>query len=71
MYRMFSGSLMEEVKALEEDIESVKDKVEDTLMCEKVKLFVYAPHEIQAVYKADAGMSGSLYYCRYLLITIF
>ncbi|THH01660.1 hypothetical protein EW026_g1070 [Hermanssonia centrifuga] len=55
LQRMFSGSLMEEVKALEEDIESVKDKVEDTLMCEKVKLFVYAPHEIQAVYKADAA----------------
>ncbi|EMD40720.1 hypothetical protein CERSUDRAFT_149056 [Gelatoporia subvermispora B] len=55
LQRMFTGSLMEEVKALEEDIEAVKDKVEDPTICEKVRLFVYAPPEIQAVYKADAG----------------
>ena len=45
---------MEEVRALEEDIESVKSKVEDPVLCEKVRLYVYAPREIQAVYKADA-----------------
>ena len=55
MCRMFTGSLLEEVKALEEDIESVRGKVEDHQICEKVKLFVYAPPEIQAIYKADAG----------------
>ena len=48
---------MEEVRALEEDIESVRGKVEDPQICEKVRLFVYAPPEIQAIYKADAGMS--------------
>ena len=53
--RMFAGSLQEEVKALEEDIESVRGKVEDAVMCEKVRLFINAPREIQAIYKADAG----------------
>lgn len=52
---MFTGSLVEEVKALEEDIEAVKEKVEDPVMCEKVRLYAYAAPEIQAVYKADAG----------------
>ena len=55
LQRMFSGSLMEEVRALQEDIDAVKEKVEDPVMCEKVRLYVYAPREIQAVYKADAG----------------
>ncbi|KAH9951572.1 hypothetical protein B0H21DRAFT_181176 [Amylocystis lapponica] len=55
LQRMFTGSIMEEVKALEEDIEAVKDKVEDPIICEKVRLFVYAPREIQSVYKADAA----------------
>ena len=53
--RMFTGSLVEEVKALEEDIEAVKAKVDDPIICEKVRLFVQAPKEIQAIYKADAG----------------
>lgn len=56
-YRMFTSSLTEEVQALEKDIEAVKDKVEDPVMCEKVRLFVYAPREIQDMYKADAGES--------------
>ncbi|KAF7798377.1 hypothetical protein EIP86_009598 [Pleurotus ostreatoroseus] len=58
LQRMFTGSLMEEVRALEEDIESVKSKVEDPVLCEKVRLYVYAPREIQAVYKADALAEG-------------
>ena len=53
---MFSSSLQEEAKNLEEDIEAVKDKVEDPIMCEKVRQFVYAPPEIQAIYRADAGL---------------
>ncbi|KAA1466392.1 hypothetical protein DENSPDRAFT_831210 [Dentipellis sp. KUC8613] len=54
LQRMFTSSLNEEVKALEEDIEAVKDKVDDPLICEKIRQFVYAPKEIQAIYKADA-----------------
>ncbi|THV08533.1 hypothetical protein K435DRAFT_642163 [Dendrothele bispora CBS 962.96] len=54
LQRMFTGSLTEEVKALEEEIEAVKAKVEDPIICEKIKYFVYAPKEIQDMYKADA-----------------
>ena len=53
---MFTSSLQEEVNALQEDIEAVQGKVEDPVICEKVRQFVYAPREIQALYKADAGM---------------
>lgn len=52
---MFTSSLTEEVKALEEDIEAVRDKVDDPVMCEKMRQFVYAPREIQEMFKADAG----------------
>ncbi|RDX55630.1 hypothetical protein OH76DRAFT_1525271 [Lentinus brumalis] len=55
LQRMFTGQLMEEVRALEEDINAVKEKVDDPVMCEKVRMYVYAPREIQAVYKADAS----------------
>jgi hypothetical protein len=54
-FSMFTSSLSEEVKALEEDIAAVKDKVDDPVMCEKVKQFVYASKDIQDLYKADAG----------------
>jgi Domain of unknown function in PX-proteins (DUF3818) len=52
---MFSSSLVEEVKGLEEEIESVKDKVDDPVMCAKIRQFVYAPREIQIMFKDDAG----------------
>ncbi|TFY80348.1 hypothetical protein EWM64_g3666 [Hericium alpestre] len=55
LQKMFTSSLTEEVKALEEDIEAVKDKVDDPLICEKVRQYVYAPKEIQAIYRADAA----------------
>jgi Domain of unknown function in PX-proteins (DUF3818) len=53
---MFTSSLNEEVKSLEEDIEAVKDKVDNPVICDKVRQFVYAPNEIQAIYKNDAGI---------------
>lgn len=52
---MFTSNLAEEVKALQEDIDAVRDKVEDPILCEKIRLFVYAPLEIQTMFKADAG----------------
>jgi predicted nucleic acid-binding Zn ribbon protein len=55
--RMFTSSLMEEVKSLEEDIEAVKEKVDDPMMCEKVRLFIYAPQEIQQFYKEESRKS--------------
>lgn len=58
LQRMFAGSLLEEVKALEDDIASVRERVEDPVLCEKVRLFIYAPFEIQGIYKADAAAEG-------------
>ena len=54
--RMFTSSLNEEVKSLEEDIEAVKYNVDYPVMCEKVRQFVYANKEIQAIYKDDSGI---------------
>lgn len=53
--------MTEEVKVLEEEIEAVKDKVDDAVMCEKIRQFVYAPKEIQDLLKADAGESSISY----------
>ncbi|OCB84820.1 hypothetical protein A7U60_g8040 [Sanghuangporus baumii] len=58
LQRMFASSFQESVKALEEDIEAVKDKIEDDVMCEKIRQFVYAPREIQNIYKSDASTEG-------------
>jgi hypothetical protein len=55
--RMFTGSLTEEVKLLQEDIDAVRDKIDDPIICEKMRLFIYAPNEIQQVYRHDAGLS--------------
>ncbi|KAG0709655.1 hypothetical protein DFH29DRAFT_8105 [Suillus ampliporus] len=55
LQRMFSSSLTEEVRTLEEDIEAVKAKVDDPVMCEKLRLFVNAPREIQDTYRVDAA----------------
>jgi hypothetical protein len=52
---MFTSSLTEEVKALEEQIENVKDKVDDPMMCIKVRQFVYASRDVQELFKVDAG----------------
>jgi hypothetical protein len=52
---MFTSSLTEEVKDLEEHIEAVKDKVDDPVMCEKVRRFVYAPRDTQQWVKTEAG----------------
>ena len=53
--RMFTGSLQEEVKFLEEEIEAVKERVDDDVISEKIRLFICAPKEIQNIYKMDAG----------------
>ena len=58
---MFTSSLSEEVKTLGEEIEAVKEKVDDPMMCAKIRQFVYAPREIQAMFKEDAGKSQFLF----------
>ncbi|KLO06907.1 hypothetical protein SCHPADRAFT_860852 [Schizopora paradoxa] len=55
LQKMFTSSMQEEVKALGEDIEMVMEKVDDPVICEKIRQFVYAPSEIQAIYRADAA----------------
>ncbi|KAF8351436.1 hypothetical protein F5887DRAFT_937457 [Amanita rubescens] len=55
LQRMFTSSLTEEVRALEEQIESVKDKVDDPMMCLKVRQFVYASRDVQELFKIDAA----------------
>ncbi|KIY49231.1 hypothetical protein FISHEDRAFT_29912, partial [Fistulina hepatica ATCC 64428] len=54
LQRMFSSSLSEEARQLEDEIQSVKAKVEDPVICEKIRLFIYGPKEIQDLCKADA-----------------
>lgn len=51
---MFSSSLTEEVTIIEEDIEAVKAKVDDPVICEKLRLFINAPRDIQDTYRTDA-----------------
>ncbi|TFK43508.1 hypothetical protein BDQ12DRAFT_182861 [Crucibulum laeve] len=55
LQRMFTSSLTEEVRVLEEEIEAVKDKVDDPIMCAKIQQFVNAPKEIQDMFKVDAA----------------
>ncbi|KAJ3894149.1 hypothetical protein GG344DRAFT_41831 [Lentinula edodes] len=66
--RMFTGSLFEEVKELEDEIQAVKTKVDDPVMCEKIKNFVNAPKEIQDALKSDAGKSSSYTHYEYIQI---
>ena len=52
---MFTSSLQEEAKGIQDDITMVSEKIEDPVLCEKVRQYVYAPKEIQEFYKAEAG----------------
>lgn len=54
LQRMFSSSLQDEVRELDEICAAISAKVDDPVICEKVRLFVYAPSEIQALYRQDA-----------------
>ncbi|KZV65784.1 hypothetical protein PENSPDRAFT_637776 [Peniophora sp. CONT] len=58
LQRMFTSSLYEDVKGIQEEIQAVMDKVDDPMLCEKIRTFVYAPREIQAIYRADADSEG-------------
>ncbi|KAF9534304.1 hypothetical protein CPB83DRAFT_781747 [Crepidotus variabilis] len=54
LQRMFTSSLAEEVKMLQDEINAVQEKVDDQVMCAKVQQFVNAPRDIQNMFKADA-----------------
>jgi hypothetical protein len=52
---MFSSSLTEDVRALQEDIDAVAEKVDDAILCQKVEIFVNASYEIQDLIRRDAS----------------
>jgi len=52
---MFSTTLNEDIREIQEQIEIISEKIGDPDFCEKVKMFVIAPLEIQQIFKADAG----------------
>jgi hypothetical protein len=54
LQRMFSSSLQEEARELSEVIAAVSEKIGDEVLCEKIRLYVNAPLEVQQVFKDDA-----------------
>jgi len=52
---MFSSSLTEDVRLIDEDIDIVSEKIDDPVLCQKVQQFAEAPMEIQEIYRKDAG----------------
>ncbi|CCA75758.1 hypothetical protein PIIN_09748 [Serendipita indica DSM 11827] len=58
LQRMFTSSLFEESRALQEDIAAVAERVGDPALCEKVRLFIYAPKEIQNIYRMDSSLEN-------------
>ncbi|OWZ64547.1 hypothetical protein AYX14_06457 [Cryptococcus neoformans] len=56
--RMFSSSLSEDLRMLEEDIEVVQDKIDDPVLCQKVEQYAKAPFEIQEMFRKDAASEG-------------
>jgi hypothetical protein len=55
LLRMFSTTLNEDIREIQEQIDVISEKIGDPDFCEKVKMFVIAPLEIQQIFKADAG----------------
>lgn len=55
---MFSASLTEEVRLIQEDIDTVSEKIDDPVLCQKIEQFATAPYEIQEIYRKDAGEIG-------------
>jgi len=53
--RMFSSSLTEDVRLIDEDIDIVSEKIDDPVLCQKIQQFATAPLEIQEIYRKDAG----------------
>jgi hypothetical protein len=52
---MFSSSLQDEVRAVQEDIDSVAERIDNPSICQKISGYVNAPFEIQTMYRKDAG----------------
>ncbi|WWC60567.1 uncharacterized protein I303_103141 [Kwoniella dejecticola CBS 10117] len=56
--RMFSSSLTEDVRLLQEDIEAVQEKIDDPVLCQKIEQYANAPFEIQEIFRKDAAQEG-------------
>lgn len=57
---MFSSTLSEEVRAVQEDIDTVAERIDNPSICQKIDKYVNAPFDVQTVYRRDAGQSRSL-----------
>lgn len=55
LQRMFSSSLTEDVRLLQEDINTMYERIDDPALCRKIELYVNAPYEIQEIYRSDAA----------------
>jgi hypothetical protein len=51
---MFTSNLAEEVRSLQEDIDMVRETIDDDAMCEKVRRFISTPKEFQSIFRGDA-----------------
>lgn len=58
---MFSTSLNEDIREIQEQIDLISEKIGDPDYCEKVKQFVIAPLDIQQIFKGDAGRSAPVH----------
>lgn len=54
LQRIFSSGLETEIKDLKDDMQKVQAKIEDDVLCERVKRFMYAPREVQIRYREEA-----------------
>lgn len=61
--RMFSSSLTEDLRMLDEDIEVVQDKIDDPVLCQKIEQYAKAPFEIQEMFRKDAGKHSLFLAC--------
>ena len=52
---MFTSNLTEEARNLQADINMVRETINDDDMCEKVRRFIYAPKELQSIFRDEAG----------------
>lgn len=52
---MFSSTLSEEVRAVQEDIDAVAERIDNPSICQKIDKYVNAPFEVQTIFRKDAG----------------
>lgn len=55
---MFSTTINEEIRELQEQVDHLSAKIGDPAFAEKVRAFVAAPRAVQALFKRDAEQEG-------------